>query len=89
MDTFRIRAGGRVFRITVEVAAVDCRDVATGTEAQSIVSPAELTSRETLLADPQTRDAIASAYYNATSREAGTYPTGGTALPDGFPVEYL
>jgi hypothetical protein len=90
MREFQIRAGGRLFLITPEAVSpctVDVRDMATGTEAQSIVAPGDLASRATLLADSQTRDAIASAYYNATAREGGRYPVGGTALPADFTVE--
>ncbi len=91
MQAFHITVNGdRLFRITpVEGCAVDCCDVKTGFESQSIVGPGDLASAETLLADGQTRDAIASAYYNATSHESGHYPVGGTGLPDDFTTEIV
>lgn len=89
---FHVRVNGdRLFRITplgafpVEsdnYVPVDCRDVATTMEAQSIVEAPVADSRETLLADEQTRDAIRSAYGNAVRVAGGEY----VHLPDDFTV---
>jgi hypothetical protein len=86
---------GRLFRITPlesfpvsddDYVPVDCKDIRTRFESQSIVELSTAASRETLLADSQTQDAIASAYLNATSYESGRYPAGGVLLPEGFTV---
>lgn len=96
VKAFHVRVNGdRLFRITPldEFPAsgdswvpVDCRDVRSTMEAQSIVEASVATSREALLADEQTRDAIRSAYLNATSQESGHFPAGGVHLPADFTV---
>lgn len=86
MPIFHILAGGRMFRITQNGALVDCRDTRTGDESQAIIDAHAAQNTTNVLADSQVRDAIASAYYNATCRESGKYPLGGTSLPDGFEI---
>jgi hypothetical protein len=86
MGPFHVRAGGRLFRITPAGVLVDCRDTRTGFESQAIVGAGQTETPEAILADSQVRDAIASAYYNATSKEGGRYPVGGTALPGNFTI---
>ena len=91
---FHVRVNGnRLFRITplspfaerdrdgkdYDYVPVDCRDVRSTFESQSIVEARTAASRETLLADSQTRDAIASAYASATK----------TTLPDEYSIEIL
>jgi hypothetical protein len=85
---FQVRVAGRRMQVTVDWPAIDCRDILTGDESQAI-GGVGMTTRETVLADSQVRDAIRSAYYNATSRESGRYPVGGTRLPDGFAIEII
>jgi hypothetical protein len=89
---------GRLFRITPlepfpaggdDYVPVDCRDVRSRFEAQAIIEAGQAKTPDTILADSQVRDAIVSAYYNATSHESGQYPVGGTRLPDGFTVIVL
>lgn len=97
MRPFHVRVNGdRLFRITAadafgdgEEFTVDCRDVRSTFESQSIVPAEAVATRETLLAEPQTRDAIATAYLNATSHESGQFPGGGTMLPPDFTTEIL
>jgi hypothetical protein len=93
---FHVRAGGRLFRITpLETfpvgddwfSPVDCRDVRTTLEAQAIVEADVAAARETLIASDGIRDALRSAYLNATSYEVGPdHRVGGTHLPDDFLV---
>jgi hypothetical protein len=88
-------AGDRLFRITPldefpegneTYVPVDCRDVRSTMEAQSIVEAHAAGSRETLLADGQTRDAIASAYLSATRMEATQGQAVLAILPDDFTI---
>jgi hypothetical protein len=86
MTPFHITVNGRLFRISPAGVVVDCRDVRARMESQAIVEADVAGDRSRILADSQVRDAIASAYYNATARESGRYPVGGTALPDDFNI---
>ncbi len=81
---YHVTVAGRAMTVTVTGVLADCRDAATGYESQAILG-ASVPSAQ-VLADSQVRDALRSAYYNATSREAGTYPTGGTVLPENFTI---
>lgn len=67
---------------------VDCRDTLTGMTSQSIVELATAATAAGLAGDEQTRDAIRSAYQNATSFDrAGRYTIGkGTRLPADFRI---
>ena len=97
---FHIRVGvaGRLFCITPldtfpasgdDWIPVDCRDVRSTMESQAIVEASVAADRGALLADPQVRDAIRSAYLNATSHESGQYPGGGVILDDPFRIEFV
>lgn len=88
-----VRAGGRLFRITVTAEPVgliiDCRDSVTTFESQALIwEETEMPFAE-IIKDSMVRDAIRSAYLNATAHESGNYPTGGTRLPDGYEITVL
>jgi hypothetical protein len=83
---FTVKAGGRWFRIICRGVLIDCRDITSGYESQAVVDNATAHSQTLIISDRQVRDAIRSAYYNATSQENGTYPVGGTFLPDNFVI---
>lgn len=90
---FTVRVNGnRLFRITpvetfwcgdLQYVPVDCRDIRTGMESQSIVELGQAVTRAGLIADEQTRDAIRSAYANAT-RSPGDLS--GAWLPDDYTI---
>lgn len=93
---FRVLVNGsRVFRIKPYPEAftscddwwtpVDCQDVSTGMESQSIVLTAAVTDPAELIKDGQTRDAIRSAYCSATTPRGEV--TGGEHLPELFTIE--
>ena len=99
---FLVRAGGRLFRITAhepftscddDWVPVDALDSQTGFSSQAIIIASAAASRESIIAEDQVRDAIRSAYLNATTtwnRDAAGRATGianhGVHLPDGFPI---
>lgn len=94
--SFLARSAGRLFRISSQRpfgargdwwSPVDCRDMLTGMESQAIVRASLLRSRAVLLGAQPVRDAVKSAYLNATAWESGDYPAGGTLLPDDFVIE--
>lgn len=94
--SFPVRVAGRLFQITPHrpfsvaddrYVPVDCRDVRTHMESQAIVRASVLRSRMTLLGVRPLRDAVKSAYLNATALESGDYPAGGVLLPDNFMIE--
>jgi hypothetical protein len=68
---------------------VDCRDVRTTYESQAIIAGKDAETRELVVAESMVRDAIRSAYYNATSHESGRFPVGGEHLPDDFEVKVI
>jgi hypothetical protein len=72
-EVFGEREGGATY-LSVPV---DCRDAAAGCTSQAIVDAADAASPAAIIGDSQVRDAIASAYFNATQ----------TALPHGFGVQ--
>ena len=95
MNAFHVRVNGRLFRITPlesfpasgdDWVPVDCRDVRSTFESQAIIEMGEAATPESVVGDSQVRDAIRSAYYNATSYESGRYPVGGEHLPEDFAV---
>ena len=75
----------REMRITTKGIIADCLDMATGHESQVITGPWGNAAR--VLADSHVRDAVRSAYYNATSLESGHYPVGGDKLPEDFEIK--
>jgi hypothetical protein len=94
MNAFHVRVNGRLFRITPvpephnDWTLVDCRDARTTFESQAMLDGTTATP-ESILADSQVRDAIRSAYYNATSHESGLYPVGGDHLPEDFAITLI
>ena len=97
---FLIRAGGRLFRVTAlddsftscddQWTPVDVRDLRTGLESQAIILTEACASRELIVADQQVRDAIRSAYMNATTEWAdGRMTVIGEHLPEDFPVTLI
>jgi hypothetical protein len=91
MITFSVRVHNRRWFVITQPGPclVDCRDTRTGFESQAIVDAATSQSRTLILADSQVRDAIRSAYHNATSHESGRYPVGGERLPEDFTIELI
>jgi hypothetical protein len=94
--SFLVRVNERLFRIfplesfpcgNEDYIPVDCKDSRTRYESQAIMEAAQ--TPEAVIADSQVRDAIRSAYYNATAHESGHYPAGGTHLPDDFEVRLI
>jgi ABC-type molybdenum transport system ATPase subunit/photorepair protein PhrA len=92
---FHARVNGRLFRITPlesfpasgdDWVPVDCRDVRSTFESQAIIGLCSAQTPESVIAEDQVRDAIRSAYLNATSRESGRYPVGGDSLPEDFKI---
>lgn len=96
MSAFHVKVNnGRLFRITPlesfpasgdDWVPVDCRDVRSTFESQAIIEASAAKTPESVIADPQVRDAIRSAYLNATSHESGQFPAGGEHLPEDFAV---
>lgn len=96
---FYVDVNGRRFRISPYPESfiscddywtpVDCKDVHTRTEAQSIVLTSVTETPEALIKDEQTRDAIRSAYHNALAQETGHYPGEADRLPDAFTVTII
>jgi len=95
MRTEYVRAGGRLFRLTLTREdmglLVDVRDVATRFETQAILRDGENCEpvpMGTVLTEPEIYAAIRSVYASATSHESGRFPAGGTWLPDDFPLTH-
>jgi hypothetical protein len=97
---FLVRAGGRLFRITAlsesftscddRWTPVDVRDLRTGFESQAIILTEACASRAAILEESQVRDAIRSAYMNATTIWANhRIVLSGPRLPDDFPVTII
>jgi len=104
VQPFLVKAGGRIFRITPGdpfpearnpagdndwFSPVDCRDLLTRAEAQSIVEDETAADRGKLIADEMTRGAVGAAYEQATALESGRGHLGATSLPDGFAIEIV
>lgn len=98
MKAFLVRANGRLFRITPledfpasgeDWTPVDCRDVRSTFESQAIIAASVARAPESIVAEDQIRDAIRSAYLNATSHESGRYPAGGEHLPEDYEITIL
>ena len=97
MTPFYIRAGGRMMRVTVlrsfeatgdDWYPVDVRDIGQRTESQAIIAEATVKAGPlALMADSQMRACVRSVYMNATGFEVGDPISGGTWLPDDFPIE--
>lgn len=92
---WRVRIGGRPFRVTVDRSFVSCdddwcpvdvRDIRTGIEAQAIIADDIAHDLDKLTAEPQFRDACKSAYLNATTKWRDGRPSRGEILPDDFEI---
>ena len=95
---FRIMAGGRLMRVSVDRSFVSCdddwcpvdvRDVRTGMESQAIIAEATAHDIAELITEQQFRDCVRSVHMNATTTWTDGRPTWGEPLPDDFTITAL